>query len=102
MAQISRGAAGKEIADGSIRSRKASNRRLLTPIARHAVLIAVTVVLLVPFYWMLISAFKENSKVFTQPIQWWPNPLRLDNVSRALNYPGFPFLRFLWNSVFYA
>ena len=35
-------------------------------------------------------------------MQWWPSPVRWDNFTRALTYPGFPFLQFLWNSVFYA
>lgn len=103
MAHISRSEAGKKIARAETRGAGgASLRRRLMPIARHAVLIGVTLVLLVPFYWMLISSLKENSKVFTQPIQWWPNPLRPDNYPRALSYPGFPFLRFLWNSLYYA
>jgi multiple sugar transport system permease protein len=56
----------------------------------------------VPFYWLAISALKDNSQIFAQPLQWWPHPIRWDNVLGVLHYPGFPFLRFLWNSVFYA
>src|SRR5206468_159662 len=41
-------------------------------------------------------------QIFARPLQWWPHPVQWDNVLRALHYPGFPFLRFLWNSVFYA
>jgi multiple sugar transport system permease protein len=62
----------------------------------------VAVGLLVPLCWMLLSAFKDTSQIFARPIQWWPSPARWDNFMRALTYPGFPFLRFLWNSVFYA
>jgi multiple sugar transport system permease protein len=103
MAHISRSETSKEIAGAGVHNAGGSSvRRRLMPIARHIVLIGVTIVLLVPFYWMLISSLKENSKIFTQPIQWWPNPLRLDNYPRALNYPGFPFLRFFWNSFYYA
>jgi len=69
---------------------------------RHVLLVAVTIAFLVPFYWMAVSALKDNSQIFAQPLQWWPNPVRWDNVRRVLHYPGFPFLRFLWNSVFYA
>ena len=69
---------------------------------RHVLLVAVTIAFLVPFYWMDVSALKDNSQIFAQPLQWWPNPVRWDNVRRVLHYPGFPFLRFLWNSVFYA
>ena len=69
---------------------------------RHVLLVAVTIACMVPFYWMAISALKDNSQIFARPMQWWPNPVRWDNILGALTYPGFPFLRFLWNSVFYA
>src|SRR5215510_14203628 len=77
-------------------------RRSLAPMLCHVLLVVVTLALLVPFYWMAISALKDNSQIFTRPLQWWPHPIRWDNVLRALHYPGFPFLSFLWNSVFYA
>ncbi len=77
-------------------------RRSLAPVLRHVLLVAVTIACMVPFYWMAISALKDNSQIFARPMQWWPNPVRWDNILGALTYPGFPFLRFLWNSVFYA
>jgi len=69
---------------------------------RHGLLAAVAIAFVVPFYWMAISALKDNGQIFARPLQWWPHPVRWDNVLRALHYPGFPFLRFLWNSAFYA
>jgi multiple sugar transport system permease protein len=57
---------------------------------------------LVPFYWMIISALKPDDQVFSNPIQWWPAVPQWDNFYKAANYPGFPFLRFLWNSIFYS
>jgi len=74
----------------------------LGSVARHLFLIAVAVGLLVPFYWMIISALKDAHQIFARPIQWWPTPAHWDNFTRALSYPGFSFLQFLWNSVFYA
>ena len=77
-------------------------RRRLLPIARHALLIAVAALFLLPFYWMLISALKSNAQIFARPVQWWPEPVHWENVSRAITFPYFPYLRLLWNSVFYA
>jgi multiple sugar transport system permease protein len=77
-------------------------RRQGIALVRHLVLAAVAFALLVPFYWMATSALKENSQIFARPVTWWPNPIRWDNFAHALTYPGFPFLRFLWNSLFYA
>jgi multiple sugar transport system permease protein len=87
---------------GVRRAGRSRFRYYLAPMIRHVLLVAVAIAFLVPFYWMAISALKDNSQIFAQPLQWWPNPVRWDNVRRALHYPGFPFLRFLWNSVFYA
>jgi multiple sugar transport system permease protein len=84
------------------RPRRFRVRRHLGVLVRHVLLVAIAVALLVPFYWMVISALKETSQIFARPIQWWPTPAHWDNFTRALTYPGFPFLRFLWNSVFYA
>jgi multiple sugar transport system permease protein len=86
----------------SRRRRRLHVRWYVGALVRHALLLVVAVGLLVPFYWMLLSAFKDTSQIFARPIQWWPNPVRWDNFMRALSYPGFPFLQFLWNSVFYA
>ena len=77
-------------------------RRSLGPVVRHLLLAAVAIAFVVPFYWMAIAALKDNSQIFARPMQWWPHPVRWDNFLRALHYPGFPFLRFLWNSAFYA
>jgi ABC-type sulfate transport system permease component len=90
-------------ADRSRRRRRRFHvRRLPGSLARHVLLVAVAVALLLPFYWMIISALKDSSQIFARPIQWWPTPVRWDNFTRALHYPGFPFFRFLGNSVFYA
>jgi multiple sugar transport system permease protein len=88
----------------SIRQRTGRSilRRQILPLLRHLLLIVVTVALLTPFYWMVVSALKPTSEIFAHPIQWVPNPPRWENFARALNYPGFPFLRFFGNSVFYA
>lgn len=79
-----------------------SLRRQSVALARHLVLSVVALALLVPFYWMITSALKENSQIFARPINWWPNTVHWDNFVQALTYPGFPFLRFFWNSMFYA
>jgi multiple sugar transport system permease protein len=84
------------------RRRRFHVRRRLGSLAWHGLLVAVAVALLVPFYWMVISALKDTSQIFARPIQWWPTPARWDNFTGALHYPGFPFFRFLGNSVLYA
>lgn len=77
-------------------------RRWIAPILRHAALIAVLFVFVTPFVWMVITALKTKETVFTVPIQWWPETLHWENFLTAATYPGFPFIRFLGNSFFYA
>lgn len=56
----------------------------------------------IPFLWMLSSALKENNEIFTIPVRWLPETFRWENFVSVLSYPGYPFLRFFSNSVFYA
>jgi multiple sugar transport system permease protein len=77
-------------------------RRFLAPLVKHGLLIAVSIVFLVPFYWMVASALKDNSQIFARTPQWLPNPAHWENFPTAINYPNFPYFRLLWNSTFYA
>lgn len=81
--------------------RRKLRRHVLTA-GRHVLLIGVAMAFMLPFVWMVISALKPNDMVFSQPIQWWPSPPRWSNFLETFNYPRFPFLRLLWNSVFYS
>ncbi len=74
----------------------------LASIGRHGLLILVTIVCVVPFYWMVMSALKTQSTVFATPVQWWPSEFHWENFVTAADYPGFPFLRFLGNSLLYS
>lgn len=85
-----------------VSKRKTPLRKQVESLLRHLLLIVITIIFLLPFYWMIISAFKENTLVFSNPIKWIPDPFRWQNFPEALNYPGFPFLKFLWNSTYYA
>ena len=44
------------------------NKRILT-----VCLIALSLFMLIPFYWMVISSFKMNKDVFSIPMKWWPD-----------------------------
>lgn len=77
-------------------------RRLLPAIAKHILLLVVSAIFLVPFYWMVTSALKDNGQIFDPSPHWWPDPVHWSNFRRAINYPGFPYLRLLWNSVYYS
>ncbi len=58
----------------------------------------LSLLILLPFAWMLISSLKTNQQLFTIPIKWWVWPLHFDNYSRALSL--IPFWSQLGNTVF--
>ncbi len=68
----------------------------------HAVMLAISAIFLLPFYWMTISAFKNNAEIFSDPVTWWPTPFRWENIAGLLNRDDFPFVPQFLNSVFYA
>jgi multiple sugar transport system permease protein len=53
-------------------ARPRRTRSLLGRIALYTVLILASLVLLLPFYWMVMSSLKTNNEIFTFPIRWWP------------------------------
>ena len=42
-------------------------------------LIALSIFMLIPFYWMVISSFKMNKDVFSIPMKWWPDKFQWNN-----------------------
>ena len=83
-------------------SRPSAWRRYLPVTLKHALLAGSALVMLVPFYWMLISSLKTNPEIFAQPIKWLPDNPLWENYRNAFNYPGFHFWPLLWNSVYYS
>src|SRR5579872_3603536 len=68
-------------------------RRIVTYVALTIGLIPI----LLPLYWMVVTALKDKSEVFTATPQWWPTHLAWSNFAAAWNAE--PFARFFVNSV---
>lgn len=66
-------------------------------VTAYVVLIALSVLVLMPFVWMLLSSVKTNQQLFTIPIIWWVWPLQLENYAKALSL--IPFWSQLANTV---
>lgn len=45
----------------------------------YVVLFVAALLVLLPFYWMVLSSLKTNNDVFTVPIKWIPNPVQWHN-----------------------
>ncbi|RVX47635.1 carbohydrate ABC transporter membrane protein 2 (CUT1 family) [Nonomuraea polychroma] len=61
-------------------------------------LTVVTLLVLVPFAWMLSSSLKRDNEVFAIPIQWIPEELRWSNFVDI--WERIPLLTYLGNSAF--
>ncbi len=84
------------------RVRRTRAPRLWATLVYHAAMLLIAAVFMLPFYWMAISAFKNNAEIFANPITWWPDPIRWENVRLLFDRPDFPFLQQFLNSVFYS
>lgn len=66
--------------------------------AAFALLAVGLVVMIFPFVWMILSAFKDKTDVYAYPPKWLPSRLNWDNFSRA--FIMVPFARWFLNSLF--
>ncbi|HBG16683.1 MAG TPA: hypothetical protein DDW93_07865 [Firmicutes bacterium] len=59
-----------------------------------------TVLMLLPFFWMISTAFKPDSQIFTMPVKWLPSSLYWDNFKRA--FQVIPIVKYMLNTVYIA
>ena len=69
-------------------------------LALHIVLILGSLLMLLPFFWMISTSLKEAREVFTFPPRWIPSEFAWSNYSKALT--AMPFGRFYLNSFIVA
>jgi multiple sugar transport system permease protein len=68
---------------------KARRRRVGTRLARHLLLIGLALPFAIPFYWLIISAFKTNADLTSLPPTFWPHPWTLGDLHDAVGISGF-------------
>lgn len=56
-----------------------NTKRQVIKMILYVLLICLSVTMLVPFYWMVISSLKLNKDVFSVPMRWWPETIHLEN-----------------------
>ena len=52
---------------------KPSLRKTASKALIYIVLAALSVMFLLPFYWMLITSLKQPGEVYSLPVKWWPS-----------------------------
>ena len=72
-------------------------RHFTLKILGRLVLILISIVFLVPIFWMFTTSIKDLSEVMTYPPVWWPNPPKWHNYIKAVNY--IPFGRYTLNTI---
>lgn len=73
-------------------------KRRLKRLLIYITVIALAVILLIPFFWMLSTALKPEGDIFAWPPDWIPNPPQWHNFADAWN--AMPFNQFLVNTIF--
>lgn len=71
---------------------------LLKKIAFYALVIAIVVIAVFPFYYAILTSFKSGTDLFR--VSYWPDSLTFDNYYKVLTTGSFP--QNLLNSVFVA
>lgn len=65
---------------------------------RGNVLLLGAVVMVLPFYWMVITSFKDVSEAMAYPPSWWPRQWHWENYPEAWRRPEVGFGRYYWVS----
>jgi multiple sugar transport system permease protein len=81
-----------------VRSRRVPER--LSRLIIYLLLIGTSICFLIPFAWLIISAFKASDEIFVYPPVWWPEHWEWDNFYKALT--TLPFGRYALNSLLIA
>ncbi len=63
----------------------------------NLIMVVVSLIMIVPLYWVIITAFVPQMSAFGKPPDWTPNEWTLDNVRKVLD--SVPFWRQFFNSV---
>lgn len=74
--------------------------RIGSKILSHGLLLAVSASMLLPFLWMVLTAFKDQPQTFSVPPTFLPDPWIFTNFADSLN--AMPFGRAYWNSTYVA
>jgi multiple sugar transport system permease protein/sn-glycerol 3-phosphate transport system permease protein len=76
-------------------------RGILKPLRRsalHIIAILLGIVLMLPFFWAVISSLKMGTEVREIPLVWWPKVAQWSNYADVWSVRLFPV--WVWNSVF--
>ena len=68
-------------------------------IISYIILIFATVIVLLPFFWMLVSSFKSQKELFAYPPKFFPSVWKWENYKQVLNAGSISFFQMFINSM---
>lgn len=72
--------------------------RVTQRIAVHGVLLLLSAIFSIPFFWLVSSSLKVDEQLMTFPIVWIPNPVTFEHYIMGLQFV--PFARYIANTLF--
>lgn len=81
---------------------KPKTKELLLRSVVTVIMLGVSVLMVVPFIWMLSTSFKNSVEVFNFPIEWIPKHFYFENYSHVWLNQYYPFYQFFGNSIYIA
>lgn len=79
------------------RMRPYQRRARVLAVIKHAILIALSLVMVYPLIWLVVSSLKPNDQIFTN-LSIFTTDVTLDNYVNGWTSQGLPFSHFLLNS----
>ncbi len=66
----------------------------------YSVAILVSLICLYPYYWMLVSSFRDTQAILSNPLKLWPENISFGVLKEISSVGGTPLWRYVMNSVF--
>ncbi len=77
-----------------------NNKKLMSYLPGYALLISVTAIILIPFYWMVVTSVKREDEIMSFPPSWWPEKWQFQNYFEL--FQAIPFHKYMFNSIYIA
>ena len=74
-----------------------SRKKKVSQFLIYVVLVSGSVLMVIPFLWMVLTSFKTYKETIALPIQWFPSQWNFDNYAQVLG--KLDFLRYYRNTI---
>jgi len=80
-------------------ARKVTMATILVEIVKYVILLVLAVSFIMPFFWMVTSAIKNDDQIYTIPPVWFPSPVFWNNFLDAWHSGHLDFTLYTYNTV---